>query len=90
MNPTFGSLFAGVGGFDLGFEAAGYDCKFQVEWDKHCQQVLGYHWPDVPRWGDVSEATGSHAKTYPSLGNAPALTATDLTCSLKQSESSQK
>ena len=59
MNPTFGSLFAGVGGFDLGFEAAGYDCKFQVEWDKHCQQVLGYHWPNVPRWGDVSEVNGA-------------------------------
>ena len=59
MNPTFGSLFAGVGGFDLGFEAAGYDCKFQVEWDKHCQQVLGYHWPDVPRWGDVSDVNGA-------------------------------
>jgi len=59
MNPTFGSLFAGVGGFDLGFEAAGYDCKFQVEWDKHCQQVLAYHWPDVPRWGDVSEVNGA-------------------------------
>jgi DNA (cytosine-5)-methyltransferase 1 len=58
MTLTFGSLFAGVGGFDLGFEAAGYDCKFQVEWDKHCQQTLAYHWPDVPRWGDVSEVSG--------------------------------
>jgi len=58
MKPTFGSLFAGVGGFDLGFEAAGYDCKFQVEWDKHCQQTLAHHWPDVPRWGDVSEVSG--------------------------------
>jgi DNA (cytosine-5)-methyltransferase 1 len=55
---SFGSLFAGVGGFDLGFEAAGYDCKFQVEWDNHCQQTLAYHWPDVPRWGDVSEVSG--------------------------------
>ena len=58
MTLTFGSLFAGVGGFDLGFEAAGYDCKFQVEWDKHCQQTLAHHWPDVPRWGDVSEVSG--------------------------------
>ena len=56
---TFGSLFAGVGGFDLGFESAGYDCRFQVEWDKHCQQVLAYRWPDVPRWGDVSEVNGA-------------------------------
>jgi len=57
--PTFGSLFAGVGGFDLGFEQAGYDCRFQVEWDKNCQQTLAYHWPDVPRWGDVSEVNGA-------------------------------
>jgi len=65
MNPTFGSLFAGVGGFDLGFEAAGYDCKFQVEWDKHCQQVLAHRWPDVPRWGDVSEVNGADKAHYP-------------------------
>ena len=59
MNPTFGSLFAGVGGFDLGFENAGYDCKFQVEWDPHCQQTLAHNWPNVPRWGDVSEVNGA-------------------------------
>jgi len=55
----FGSLFAGVGGFDLGFEAAGMECCFQVEWDPHCQQVLAYHWPDVPRWSDVSDVKGA-------------------------------
>lgn len=55
---TFGSLFAGVGGFDMGFERAGWDCKFQVEWDKHCQQILARHWPDVPRWSDVSDTKG--------------------------------
>lgn len=59
MTRTFGSLFAGVGGFDLGFEAAGYECRFQVEWDKHCQQTLAYHWPDVPRWGDVRDVNGA-------------------------------
>jgi len=59
MKPTFGSLFAGVGGFDLGFEAAGYECRFQVEWDTHCQQTLAYHWPDIPRWGDVSDVNGA-------------------------------
>jgi DNA (cytosine-5)-methyltransferase 1 len=57
--PTFGSLFAGVGGFDLGFESAGYECRFQVEWDKNCQQTLAYHWPDVPRWGDVCDVNGA-------------------------------
>jgi DNA (cytosine-5)-methyltransferase 1 len=58
MTLTFGSLFAGVGGYDLGFEAAGYECKFQVEWDKHCRSVLDYHWPDVEKWGDIRNVNG--------------------------------
>lgn len=59
MKPTYGSLFTGVGGFDLGFDQAGYDCRWQVEWDKHCQQTLAYHWPDVPRWSDVCDVNGA-------------------------------
>jgi len=55
----FGSLFAGVGGFDLGLEAAGWECGFQVEWDAHCQQTLAHYWPNVPRWGDVSTVNGA-------------------------------
>lgn len=55
----FGSLFAGVGGFDLGLEAAGWECGWQVEWDPHCQQTLAHHWPTVPRWGDVATVNGA-------------------------------
>lgn len=55
---TYGSLFSGVGGFDMGFDNAGYDCRWQVEWDKHCQQTLAYHWPDVPKHGDVQDVSG--------------------------------
>jgi len=54
----FGELFAGVGGFSLGLEKAGWKCGWQVEWDPHCQQTLAHHWPDVPRWGDVSDVRG--------------------------------
>jgi DNA (cytosine-5)-methyltransferase 1 len=53
------SLFSGVGGFDLGFERSGMSTVAQVEWDAKCQQVLARHWPDVPRWGDVSDVNGA-------------------------------
>jgi DNA (cytosine-5)-methyltransferase 1 len=53
MPLTFGSLFAGIGGFDLGFERAGMVCKWQVEKDDYARRVLEKHWPNVPRWDDV-------------------------------------
>ena len=59
MTLTYGSLFTGVGGFDLGFDQAGYDCRWQVEWDKNCQQTLAYHWPNVPRHSDVCDVNGA-------------------------------
>jgi len=58
-NLTFGSLFAGVGGIDVGLEGAGWKCKWQVEWDPNCQETLKYHWPDVPKWFDVSDVNGA-------------------------------
>ena len=50
---TFGSLFAGIGGFDLGFERAGMVCKWQVEIDDYANRVLAKHWPNVRRLPDV-------------------------------------
>ena len=55
---TFGSLFAGIGGFDLGFERAGMRCVWQVEIDAYRREVLSKHWPDVPKWDDVRTFTG--------------------------------
>ncbi len=58
---TFGSLFAGIGGIDLGFERAGLECKWQVEIDDYATKILEKHWPQVKRWRDV--------KTFPPEDN---------------------
>ena len=48
------SLFAGIGGIDLGLESTGRFETIQfVEFDAFCQHILRRHWPDVPIWGDV-------------------------------------
>ena len=52
-SPTFGSGFAGFGGIDLGLERAGWKCRWQIEKDEYCRQVLAKHWPGVYRWPDV-------------------------------------
>jgi DNA (cytosine-5)-methyltransferase 1 len=56
---TFGSLFSGIGGIDIGLERAGMVCKWQVEIDSYCQKVLEKHWPNVKRYSDVKEV-GKH------------------------------
>jgi len=55
----FGSLFTGVGGFDLGFERAGMKCEWQVEFDKNCQNILRKHWSETELFDDV-RTVGRH------------------------------
>ena len=50
---TVGSTFTGIGGADLGFEWAGFDIKWQCEFDSWKQQVLRAHWPEVPLYDDI-------------------------------------
>lgn len=55
--PTVGSLFTGIGGFDLGLERAGWEIKWQIEKDKFRRQILKRHWPDVELREDVESDT---------------------------------
>ena len=55
-----GSLFSGIGAFDLGFERAGMQVVWQCEIDAACQTVLRRHWPGVRMYDDV-RAVGADA-----------------------------
>lgn len=55
---TFGSLFSGVGGLDLGLERSGMSCRWQVEINPFCRKVLAKHWPDVPKYSDITQISG--------------------------------
>lgn len=48
-----GSLFSGIGGFDVASERVGMAVRWQVEIDDACRSVLARHWPDVPRYRDI-------------------------------------
>lgn len=58
---TFGSLFSGIGGFDLGFERAGMRCLWQCEINEQCRSVLRKHWPEVPINTDVTTLNATNA-----------------------------
>ena len=52
---SYGSLFSGAGGADIGFERAGLECRWQCEIDPQASAVLAKHWPKVKRFGDIRE-----------------------------------
>ena len=52
-NMTHGSLFSGIGGFDLAAEWAGWENIFHCEYDPFCQKILKHHFPNSKLYEDI-------------------------------------
>ena len=52
---THGSLFSGIGGFDLAAEWAGWENKFHCEINPFGQKVLKYYWPKAISYDDITK-----------------------------------
>ena len=50
-------LFAGIGGFTIGLERAGFETAAFCEIDPYAQKVLRKNWPGVPIYDDVRTIT---------------------------------
>lgn len=64
MTVKIGSLFAGIGGFELGLERSWGNAEtiWQVERDTFCQSILLKHWPQSIIYNDVKDITKDKVK----------------------------
>lgn len=52
-----GSLFSGIGGFDLAAEWMGWENVFHCEWNDFGQKILKYYWPNAKSFSDITKST---------------------------------
>ena len=50
-----GSLFSGIGGFDLAAEWCGWENVFHCEWNPFGQRVLKHYWPNAESYDDITK-----------------------------------
>jgi len=50
-----GSLFSGIGGFDLAAEWMGWENIFHCEWNEFGKKVLNYYWPNAISYDDITK-----------------------------------
>lgn len=52
---THGSLFSGIGGFDLAASWMGWENVFHCEINPFGQKILKYYWPDAITYSDITK-----------------------------------
>jgi DNA (cytosine-5)-methyltransferase 1 len=52
---THGSLFSGIGGFDLAAEWMGWENVFHCEWNEFGKKVLHHYWPKAISYHDITK-----------------------------------
>lgn len=50
-----GSLFSGIGGFELAAECMGWENVFHCEWNEFGKRVLNYYWPKSESFHDITK-----------------------------------
>jgi DNA (cytosine-5)-methyltransferase 1 len=50
-----GSLFSGIGGFDLAAEWMGWENVFHCEWNEFGKKVLKHYWPNAESFHDITK-----------------------------------
>lgn len=50
-----GSLFSGIGGFDLASEWMGWENVFHCEWNEFGKRILNYYWPNAISYDDITK-----------------------------------
>jgi len=50
-----GSLFSGIGGFDLAAEWMGWENVFHCEWNPFVKNLLHYYWPNADSLDDITK-----------------------------------
>jgi len=83
---TVGSLFAGIGGLDLGLERAGMNVKWQVEIEDYPTEVLELRWSETEKIRDIRDfnatlsQAGFHVQEYRMQENTPDYQMSVLRC----------
>ncbi|MGJ1329381.1 DNA cytosine methyltransferase [Sphingobacterium multivorum] len=52
---THGSLFSGIGGFDLAAQWIGWKNIFHCEINPFCQKILNHYWPNAKSYTDIKQ-----------------------------------